>query len=293
MADQTILQETLDNNIVDGDWLIYWKTSTGVQRRVARSSLLGATLTGSGTIATGGFTLTVPATGTAALKTGTPTAGQVAQWDDANTVESAGFAASDVARLSQSNTFTVGNQQVTASSASNQALRLKAAANPTVPVLDVRNSSDAIRHELVADYGTNIVAARTMTGYQEFTIAPGNIQTNTLTVDIVGGTFPQQAVYMEVIGVFTNNTDNSTNRATFVDDVVWRTRLNASTTATIDASTRRISDIGTATVNGPTAITNGAGIRYTVQGVGTNLVRTFMYIRVVSQTAVTVTATVA
>jgi hypothetical protein len=109
MADQTILQETLDNNIVDGDWLIYWKTSTGVQRRVARSALLGATLTGSGTIATGGFTLTVPATGTAALKTGTPTAGQVAQWDDANTVESAGFAASDVARLSQTNTFTAVN----------------------------------------------------------------------------------------------------------------------------------------------------------------------------------------
>lgn len=109
MADQTILQETLDNNIVDGDWLIYWKTSTGVQRRVARSSLLGATLTGAGTIATGGFTLTVPATGTAALKTGTPTAGQVAQWDDANTVESAGFAASDVARLSQTNTFTNTN----------------------------------------------------------------------------------------------------------------------------------------------------------------------------------------
>lgn len=73
MADQTILQETLDNNIVDGDWLIYWKTSTGVQRRVERSSLLGATLTGAGTIATGGFTLTVPATGTAALMTATQT----------------------------------------------------------------------------------------------------------------------------------------------------------------------------------------------------------------------------
>ena len=195
--------------------------------------------------------------------------------------------------LARSNTFTVGNQQITSDGASNQALRLKAAANPTVPVLDVRNSSDAIRHELIAEYGTNIVAARTMSGYQEFTILPGNIQTNTLTVDIVGVTFPQQAVYMEVVGAFTNNTDNSTNRATFVDDVVWRTRLNASTTATIDASTRRISDIGTATVTGPTAITNGAGIRYTVKGVGTNLVRTFLYIRVVSQSAVTVTATVA
>ena len=106
MADQTILQETLDNNIVDGDWLIYWKTSTGVQRRVARSSLLGATLTGAGTIATGGFTLTVPATGTAALKIGTPVANNVAQWDNANAVEDAGFAASNVALLDGSRSLT-------------------------------------------------------------------------------------------------------------------------------------------------------------------------------------------
>ena len=195
------------------------------------------------------------------------------------------------ALLARANTFTVGNQQVTSNSASNRALRLKAAANPTVPVLDVRNSSDVVSHELIADYGTNIVAARTMSGYQEFTISPGNMFLNTLTVDVVGNTFAHQAVFMEVIGAFSNVTDGTTNRATFVDDVVWRTRLNASTTATIDANTRRISSIGTATVTGPTAI-NG-GIRYTVQGAVTNLTRTFMYIRVVSQSLVTVTATVA
>lgn len=293
MADQTILQETLDNNIVDGDWLIYWKTSTGVQRRVARSSLLGATLTGSGTIATGGFTLTVPATGTAALKTGTPTAGQVAQWDDANTVESAGFAASDVARLSQSNTFTVGNQQITSDGASNQALRLKAATNPTVPVLDVRDSSDLVCHELVADYGTYILAARTMIAYQEFQIAPGNIGTSTLTVDIVGtASAAHHTFFTEIIGTFRNSSDGNATRAVWVDDVLWRTRLNSTTDATIDASTRRINDIGSVTVTGPTAINNG--IRYTIQSTASSLNRTAMVVRVSGTTvAISVTATVA
>lgn len=127
MADQTILQETLDNNIVDGDWLIYWKTSTGVQRRVARSSLLGVTLTGAGTIATGGFTLTVPATGTAALKTGTPVAGNVAQWDDANTVEDTGFAASNVALLAGRS----GGQTLIGGTAANDDLTLEGTSNAT------------------------------------------------------------------------------------------------------------------------------------------------------------------
>jgi hypothetical protein len=127
MADQTILQETLDNNIVDGDWLIYWKTSTGVQRRVARSSLLGMTLTGGGTIATGGFTLTVPATGTAALKTGTPVAGNVARWNDANTVQDAEFAASNVALLGGRS----GGQSLSGGTAANDDLTLQGTTNAT------------------------------------------------------------------------------------------------------------------------------------------------------------------
>ena len=67
MPDQTIVQETLDNNIVDTDFVVYWKTASSVQRRASRASVVGATLTGAGAIATGGFTLTVPATGTASL----------------------------------------------------------------------------------------------------------------------------------------------------------------------------------------------------------------------------------
>lgn len=194
--------------------------------------------------------------------------------------------------LARSNTFTVGNQQITSDGASNQALRLKAAANPTVPVLDVRNSSDAVRHELIAEYGTNILAARTMSGYQEFSISPGNIQTNTLTVDVLGTIVgANQAVYMEVIGTFWNNTTGSTNGAIFADDVIWHTGATTAVTAILDNSNRRISTINLVTVNGPTAITGG--IRYTVKSTSASLVRSFMTIRAFSQSSVTVTATVA
>lgn len=45
-------------------------------------------------------------------KTGEPTTGNLAAWLDSETIEDAGYAADDVARLSQANTFT-GNQEIT------------------------------------------------------------------------------------------------------------------------------------------------------------------------------------
>jgi len=44
-----------------------WDVSANQYMKITRSTLVGATLTGGGTVATGGYTLTVPATGTAAL----------------------------------------------------------------------------------------------------------------------------------------------------------------------------------------------------------------------------------
>lgn len=49
------------------DEILIWDVSAGQSMKIKRSVLIGALLTGVGTIATGGFTLTVPATGTAAL----------------------------------------------------------------------------------------------------------------------------------------------------------------------------------------------------------------------------------
>lgn len=50
------------------DELVIWDKSAGATYRIQKASLLGGELTGLGTVATGGYTLTVPATGTAALR---------------------------------------------------------------------------------------------------------------------------------------------------------------------------------------------------------------------------------
>jgi len=44
-----------------------WDVSAGQYLKIRRDTLVGGTITGGGTVATGGYTLTVPATGTAAL----------------------------------------------------------------------------------------------------------------------------------------------------------------------------------------------------------------------------------
>lgn len=49
------------------DEILIWDVSAGQAMKIKRSVLIGALLTGGGTVATGGFTLTVPATGTPAL----------------------------------------------------------------------------------------------------------------------------------------------------------------------------------------------------------------------------------
>ena len=68
MADKTIA--TLDTELVSvgaNDWIGVWDVAAGQYKKAKRSNVVGATITGAGTLATGGFTLTVPATGTAAL----------------------------------------------------------------------------------------------------------------------------------------------------------------------------------------------------------------------------------
>lgn len=63
---------TYDNHPVKAapaadDYIPIWDVSGNAAKKALRSALVGAVLTGGGSVATGGFTLTVPATGTAAL----------------------------------------------------------------------------------------------------------------------------------------------------------------------------------------------------------------------------------
>lgn len=89
------------------DYILISDTSDVVNRdkRISKLNFSGGSITGGGTLITGGFSLTVPASGTAALRSGAPVAGRVASWSDANAVQDGGFAASDIARLSQAVTF--------------------------------------------------------------------------------------------------------------------------------------------------------------------------------------------
>lgn len=200
--------------------------------------------------------------------------------------------------LARSNTFTVGNQQITSDGASNQALRLKAAANPTVPVLDVRNSSDAVRHELLVEYATNIPAARTMNGYQEFAIQPGNIAgtspgpAQTLTIDILGNVYANQSVNMTMMMACMAANDGSA-RALVTEHVAWRTGANNGANGVINVIARALESIGgSVTVTGPTAIVRG--VRYTIaNGNAQTLNRNHITLLVNSLHTVTVTANVA
>lgn len=67
MGTKTIGQLTLAPSLVDADLVEVEIAASGLSRKVPRSTLIGATLTGGGAIATGGFTLTVPATGVAGV----------------------------------------------------------------------------------------------------------------------------------------------------------------------------------------------------------------------------------
>jgi hypothetical protein len=84
MTDKTITQLTATTSAVGADEIPMWVAGSGVTRKITRANFIGATLTGAGTIATGGFALTVPATGTAALRgaANTFTRGQVIDTTD-------------------------------------------------------------------------------------------------------------------------------------------------------------------------------------------------------------------
>jgi len=65
---KTIHEHPLVTSAAAADELLIWRTASSDTKRIAKSNLLGGSLTGGGVIATGGFTLTVPATGVAALQ---------------------------------------------------------------------------------------------------------------------------------------------------------------------------------------------------------------------------------
>jgi hypothetical protein len=97
--------------IANDDWVHVNEVSDPLDqdKKITRFNLIGTAISGGGAINTGGFTLTVPATGTAALKSGAPVAGRAVRWLDNYRVEDAGFASSDTGRLSVAQSFALLN----------------------------------------------------------------------------------------------------------------------------------------------------------------------------------------
>jgi len=73
MANKTYNDHPTDNTPAADDLIPYWDVASSAARKATRAKIVGATITGDGTIDTGGETLTVPATGTAALRDATNT----------------------------------------------------------------------------------------------------------------------------------------------------------------------------------------------------------------------------
>ena len=71
MADLTVDALSELSSPAANDEIGIWDVSAGQFMKIQRSTLIGAMITGGGTIATGGFTLTVPATGTVHLQAST------------------------------------------------------------------------------------------------------------------------------------------------------------------------------------------------------------------------------
>jgi len=68
MTDKTVNQNTvLAAAPAADDYVPIWDTSAAAYKRITTAYLMGGSMTGNGVIATGGYTLTVPETGTAAL----------------------------------------------------------------------------------------------------------------------------------------------------------------------------------------------------------------------------------
>lgn len=67
MADTTITGLTATTSAATADEIPIWVAGSAVTRKITKANFLQGAFTGGGTVATGGYTLTVPATGTAAL----------------------------------------------------------------------------------------------------------------------------------------------------------------------------------------------------------------------------------
>lgn len=201
MATATISQITEALSAAPGDWLEI-ETAAGVSRSIQKQNLLGALLSGGGTIATGGFTLTlsgnstlngsvvgnisgggtlalggftltVPATGTAVLKTGTPATGTIATWTSANAIGAAAFTITGTGTLALgANTLTVAGASTISGSFVGGGFTLTVPATGVASLLDVAQTDSALK-TFSAGLAFGASPQSTLSWYEEGTWSPG------------------------------------------------------------------------------------------------------------------------
>jgi hypothetical protein len=62
MATTTYSGHATDNSPASSDLVPFWDVAAGAAKKTTRINFIGGLLTGGGTVATGGFTLTIPKT---------------------------------------------------------------------------------------------------------------------------------------------------------------------------------------------------------------------------------------
>lgn len=145
MSDVTINDLAEVTTIASGDFVAIWRTANADTRKISRSNLYGGLLTGGGTIATGGFTLTVPKTGTAVVGTGT--SGRIASFSDTNTLAASTLAKSGAGVLTLSAagayTLTVPATGTAVTLDATQTLSNKTLTTPTISATGFTNAQHA------------------------------------------------------------------------------------------------------------------------------------------------------
>jgi len=150
---------------------------TGVSNAGTLTNASNTTITGGGTVALGGFTLTVPATGTAALGTGT--ANQLAYWSGTNTLTSG-------ANLTWNGS---GPLTLLTGAAGNIGLIVRAAASPTANLQEWQNNTSVIKLAFTSNFELSFPSTVTSTvgtgdkiWYQDFTTAGLRVQSSSFIV---------------------------------------------------------------------------------------------------------------
>lgn len=151
---------------------------------------------------------------------------------------------------------------VVSGAAGRHALRLKAAASPTVPVLEIEDSTSAQVFDV--DGSGNVSAdgyIRSNFGGFRSQQLPAVNNGQTLTVTITTNSANNNWQHLTTVLVTMGVTHSATARALYVVDVAWSIGTIGNN-ATVRATNVRINDTSSVTITGATAITNGFRLQF-------------------------------